>query len=582
MKSIGLSFFGILLTALVFGQTPTNISVTNPTVDAILKGNYNPTVYAPGQVVNHSTVVAGLQNNINPDSLKSSILKLATFKNRNTGADTVSAVIGIGAARRWVYSKFEDFSTASGGRLIPSYLQFNQSICGQNQHRNIFATLPGTDTADKSVIIIEVHIDSRCKDLCDTACVAEGIEDNATGTALVMELARTMSAYTFKNTIVFLVVIGEEQGLYGGNAFALYCKNSGIKVKAVLNNDVIGGIICGKTSSSPSCPGLNDIDSTQVRLFSSGSAFSDHKNLVRFIKLEYQEELLPMVLVPMQISVMTAEDRFGRGGDHKPFREQGFTAMRFTSANEHGDASNGAGYTDRQHTSDDILGIDTNSDAVIDSFFVDFNYLGRNAAINGNAAAMAAIGPDAPTFNLSQGTSNTLKVNITSEFMAPQYRIGVRTGSNTDFDTIRTITASMVDSFAVSFNKSYFISVAAVDENGVESLFATEQRLSISNTGINDLEAQGNEIELLQNTPNPFDEATAIGFIVPEKLTNQSAYISIVDLQGREVKRLPVVLKSGMNEVVYEHGYNATGVFTYQLVIAEKVMASKRMVFTAN
>jgi len=557
----------------------TNIIVTNPLAENVLKGNYDPMVLAPGNVVNHAVVAQGLQQSISPGLLKENIIKLATFKNRNTGADTVSTVTGIGAARRWVYDKFGEYSTQNEGRLIPSYLQFKQTICKQTLHKNIFAVLPGTDTADKSVIIIEGHIDSRCADVCDTACVAEGIEDNATGTALVMELARSMSAYTFKNTLVFLVVIGEEQGLYGANAFALYCKSNGIKVKAVLNNDVIGGIICGKTSSAPSCPGLNNIDSLQVRMFSYGVAQSENKNLARYVKLEYLEELLPVVSVPMQLTIMTNEDRAERGGDHIPFRQSGYRAMRFTSANEHGNASNSPGYTDRQHTSNDVLGVDTNNDLVVDSFFVDFNYLARNAAINGNAAAMAAIGPPSPTFKLSS-SGGYLKVDVTSPTDFPQYRIGVRTGTNNDFDTIRTITANRVDSFPVTTGKTYFASVASVDENGVESLFASEQRLTIP-TGLFEVNTF-NDIELLPNKPNPFDEATAIGFIIPERLADQKAHVAILDLQGREVKRFNVKLLPGMNEVIYEHGYNASGTYLYQLVIAGKVIATRQMVFTAN
>jgi Zn-dependent M28 family amino/carboxypeptidase len=133
-----------------------------------------------------------------------------------------------------VYSKFQQFSTRAENRLIPSYLQFNYLMCSQTQHRNIFAVLPGMDTTDKSLVIIEGHIDSRCAGACDTACLAEGMEDNGSGTALVMELARVMSKYSYNQTIVFLVVIGEEQGLYGAKAFADYAKQKGIKIKPCL------------------------------------------------------------------------------------------------------------------------------------------------------------------------------------------------------------------------------------------------------------------------------------------------------------------------------------------------------------
>ena len=261
------------------------------------------------------------------------------------------------------------------------------------QHRNIFAVLPGIDPDLDHIIIVEGHMDSRCAGLCDINCPAQGVEDNATGTALVLELARVMSKYSFSNTIVFMATIGEEQGLLGAEAFVQYAIQNDIPIEAVFNNDIVGGIICGETSSPPSCPGLNDIDSTQVRLFSYGDVNSAHKNLARFTKLEYTEELLPIVEVPMMLTIMSAEDRTGRGGDHIPFRQSGFSAIRFTSANEHGNANaSDPNYHDRQHTSDDILGVDTDNDQVIDSFFVDFNYLTRNTVINGVACGMAAIG----------------------------------------------------------------------------------------------------------------------------------------------------------------------------------------------
>jgi hypothetical protein len=141
------------------------------------------------------------------------------------------------------------------------------------------------------------------------------MEDNGSGTALVIELARVMSQFTFDKTIVFMTTTGEEQGLHGAEAVAFYCKFDEplIDVKAVLNNDVIGGIICGATSSEPSCPGENLIDSTQVRLFSRGNFDSPHKSLSRYIKLQYQQELLPYVQVPMLLTLMSAEDRTGRG-----------------------------------------------------------------------------------------------------------------------------------------------------------------------------------------------------------------------------------------------------------------------------
>ena len=292
-------FLLVFLVAAHLLRAQTNITSTNPLAEQIMLGTYNPATYTPVTILNNpDTIARGINTRVSPDSLHAYLEVLRTFKNRNTGSDTISTTKGIGAARRWVYSKFQQFGPP-GGRLIPSYLQFNLAICGQSQHRNIFAVLPGLDTSDKSIVVIEGHIDSRCAGLCDTACLAEGMEDNGSGTALVMELARVMSRYSYNHTIVFLIVIGEEQGLYGGKAFADYAVQKGIPVRATFNDDVIGGIICGKTSSPPGCPGLNNIDSTHVRLFSFGGFNSPHKGLARFVKLEYAEMIKPYAVVPM-------------------------------------------------------------------------------------------------------------------------------------------------------------------------------------------------------------------------------------------------------------------------------------------
>ena len=554
----------------------TNIISTNPIAEQIMLGNYNPVTYSATTLINHpDSIVKGINANINPDSLKAYIFKLASFQNRNTGADTNSLTTGIGASRKWVFSKFQEISSQNNNRLIPSYLQFDQQICSVTQHKNIFSVLPGTDTVNNQLIIIEAHIDSRCDNVCDSLCLAEGIEDNASGTALVIELARIMSKYTFKNTIVFMATIGEEQGLYGANAFAQYAINKGIQIDAVFNNDVIGGVICGQTSSAPSCPGLNDIDSLQVRLFSSGGFNSKNKQLSRFIKLEYQEELLSEVSVPMLLTIMSAEDRTGRGGDHIPFRQKGFAAMRFTSANEHGDASNGPGYTDRQHTSDDIIGVDTNNDLIIDSFFIDFNYLARNAVINGVGAAMVAIGPLSPDLNVNAINGGGLEVTITNQTQYTQYRIAIRTVTN-DWDSVYT-SPSLLDTVYPASSGVHFVSVASVDSLGIESLFSRE--VLVTPTGVEELQVEASNYELLQNRPNPFDETTIIAVKRNNLTPYQKAVIIIMDIQGKIIEELPIQLNDEVNEVVYYHGYGKVGLYSYSLVVDGKIVSTKQMVF---
>jgi len=267
----------------------TNIIVTNPVANQLLLGNYNPADYSPITVIDDpDQIVCGIRDEVSTDSLLSYLKKLSTFHTRNTGSDTVSATTGIGAARRWAYWKFQEFSAANENRLITSYLQFDKTICGMSQHRNTFTILPGSDTTDKSIIIIEAHIDSRCEVGCDITCQAHGIEDNASGSALVLELARVMSKYTFNHTLVFMLTIGEEQGLHGADAFSLYAKNNAIEIAAVQNNDIVGGIICGKTSSGPSCPFENHIDSTNVRIFSAAGL---SRGYAQFVKINHEQKL---------------------------------------------------------------------------------------------------------------------------------------------------------------------------------------------------------------------------------------------------------------------------------------------------
>jgi hypothetical protein len=404
------------------------------------------------------------------------------------------------------------------------------------------------------------------------------MEDNATGTALVVELARVMSRFAFRHTIVFVATTSEEQGLDGARAFTMYAQQHNIKIKAVLNNDVIGGIICGHTSSPPSCPGFKMIDSTQVRLFSSGGFNSFHKGLSRYIKLEYKEMQLPFVAVPMTISIMTPEDRTGRGGDHIPFRQAGFTAMRFTSANESGDANVTSGsYMDRQHTSGDSLGIDNDLDGDLDEYYVNFNYLARNTLINGNAAGMIGISPRTPDFTLT-ATPGNLQVNLTAETGYPTYRVGVRT-TTFDWDSVYTF-AGGVSSFTVPVGTTgnQIVSIASVDDKGVESMFSKELQVSVVN-GFENLISQPRSIELLQNKPNPADEATMITVLVNDQVAYKDAYITIKDINGREIQRIGIKLDTGVNEIMYDHGYNMSGTYLYTLVIDGKIIESRRMVF---
>jgi hypothetical protein len=586
-----LAFLLVSLSGLAaFSQT--SILVTSTEVDNILKGIYTPSTYQASTVINDpNTISSELLSRISPDSLKAYLFALKSFQNRNAASDTNSTTRGIGAARRWAYNKFLQFSAANEGRLKPAYLQFNigaSSICGVTRHRNIIAVLPGTQTTDKSVVLVQGHIDSRCEGGCDILCNAFGIEDNATGTALVLELARVMSKYSFRNTIVFSLNTAEEQGKYGGEAMARYFNNNSLKIKASNNNDVSGGTFCGYTSSAPSCPSYGHIDSIGLRIFSFGGFNSQHKQWARYIKLQYKEQLLSQVPVATDIRIMTAEDRTGRGGDHQPFRPYGFTAVRFTAANENGNASTGGGYVDRQHSTRDSLGRDFDSDGVEDSLYVSVHYLARNTLINGNSMAMAALSPDTITVLASVVTNNKVRVQF-SGAASPAYRVAVRSATN-DWDSVFTVVGKTVDTINVPYGSysTFFLSASAMNSSNVESLFSSEytMNLSLVTLALKDRTVNMERapdvygIKLLQNQPNPFDENTRITVMSGTDMFADRTWIIIRNLNGTVVKKFKVKLKKGINEVTYNHGFGETGTCIYSLVIDGMPLETRKMVFT--
>src|SRR5688572_3146327 len=161
-----------LLGTTVIGQT--NIYFTNSDIYNVLKGNYDPGDYMPAFPVDDPfSISQALATQINPDSMKATLIELRKFENRNTGSDTLSTTRGIGAARTWVLNKFNQYSSENFERLETGYLQFDQDVCDMTRHKNVVAVLPGSDITDPSSIIIEAHLDSRCADVCDINCLAE-------------------------------------------------------------------------------------------------------------------------------------------------------------------------------------------------------------------------------------------------------------------------------------------------------------------------------------------------------------------------------------------------------------------------
>ena len=280
--------------------------------------------------------VAGL---VKSDALKADIDKLVSFGTRHTLSSPTDPKRGVGAARAWTKSEFEAISKQCGGCLTimtPTDTVSGNRIPQPVEIVNVLAIQKGESDPNR-VVIISGHIDSRVTDVMDAEHDAPGANDDASGTAAVIEAARALSHKKFAATIVYAVLTGEEQGLYGGKLLAKTAKEQGWQVEAQLNNDIVGNV-----------EGLNGkIDRDHFRLFSEGTKASEteaeakrrrlvggendspSRNLARLVA-----ELTDAVLPEMHPKMIYRADRFGRGGDQAPLQEAGYPAIRITEAAE--------------------------------------------------------------------------------------------------------------------------------------------------------------------------------------------------------------------------------------------------------
>jgi Zn-dependent M28 family amino/carboxypeptidase len=220
------------------------------------------------QPAKKSPVVEKIVREISAKNIRTTIEKLVSFGTRNTLSDTLSEVRGIGAARRWLKSEFERYAQASNGRMTVEFFEtlspVSQRIPSPTRVVNVVATLrPGQagPSADR-IIVISGHYDNMAGSATDATSDAPGANDDGSGTAIVLELARVMSKYSFEATVVFMAVAGEEQGLLGATAWAEMARDRRLNIEAMFNNDIVGSTVAGDGTK----------ENRYVRLFSE--AFS--------------------------------------------------------------------------------------------------------------------------------------------------------------------------------------------------------------------------------------------------------------------------------------------------------------------
>ena len=313
---------------------------------------------------------------ISPDRIAETLKKLESFGTRNVHTNDDSNTHGIGAARRWIYDQFKSYSPRLEVRFDSYHVKKQGRIQKDIELVNVVAVLPGTVNKDRQVII-SGHYDTiafsgqRTEDtpLAADAARAEysnfdrpapGVTDDGSGTATVMEIARLMSQHQYDNTVVFIAFAGEEMGLIGSNLYATKAKEQNQTIDAVLNNDIIGSDISGNGFS----------DNGHVRVFSEDPIDSPSRQVARYVR-EIGERYFPA----MRVDMIFRADRFGRGGDHTPFNQNGFAAVRITTSAEN--------YAN-QHTATDTF---ANTSVP---------YTTRVAKINAAALANLALAPKPP------------------------------------------------------------------------------------------------------------------------------------------------------------------------------------------
>jgi Zn-dependent M28 family amino/carboxypeptidase len=283
---------------------------------------------------------------VSATNMENSVRKLVSFGTRHTLSDTKSNSRGIGAAQRWVKAEFDKYAKNSNGRLTAEIDFFTIKADGRrialdSQLGNVMATLKGTDPTDNRVLIISGHLDSRATDVMNATIDAPGANDDGSGVAAVLEISRIMSQREFPFTIIFVTVVGEEQGLYGARHLAEKAKAENWNIIAMLNNDMIGNSLSNGTKLR---------DNLNVRVFSETIPFLETEAEAKLRKSINRENDSPSRLLARYIKTTTSQyidqlninlvyrnDRFLRGGDHTPFSQNGFTAIRFCEMNENYD-----------------------------------------------------------------------------------------------------------------------------------------------------------------------------------------------------------------------------------------------------
>ena len=405
-------------------------------------------------------------NAVSANRIEADVTALTNFGTRHTLSDTVSQTRGIGAARRWIKSQFEKTSKACGDCLEVFYQKDlvkkgdNQRIVHDVMVVNVVAIQWGAKYPNR-FIIMSGDIDSRVSDPTDYTSDSPGANDNASGMAGTMEAARVLSNYKFDNSIIYVGLSGEEQGLYGGKGLAAFAKTQGWEIIGILNNDMIGnikgvdGVIDNREFRifSEPVPPTETEKERNARRFYGGEVDGISRQLARYVHKTtqaYMPELNPKMVYRL--------DRFGRGGHHRPFNDAGYAGIRIMEAHENYTQQHQDIRTENGIAYGDVLE------------HVDFDYARKLTAVNAINLASIAWAPPAPKeVKIGGIVEPSIKLQWSMvdgaesykiywrDTTAPQWQYSRNVGNLTQF----TLEGIVIDNF--------LFGVSSIGKNGFES-----------------------------------------------------------------------------------------------------------------
>ena len=410
-----------------------------------------------------------LAANVSADRIEKDIRRLVSFGTRHTLSETASDTRGIGAARRWIEAEFNRISADCGGCLdvftVSEVISGQPRIPDPTDVVSVVAVQRGTLDPDR-IVMMAGDIDSRVSDPLDGTSDSPGANDNASGLAGVLEASRVLSKRKFAGTIVYAALSGEEQGLFGGQILARHALQQGWRVKAVLNNDMIGniagidGVIDNGTARvfSEGTRYVESAEEARQRRFNGGEVDSASRNLARYVD-RMADEFIPNLDVMMIYRL----DRFARGGHHRPFNEVGMPAVRIMETHEH---------YNRQHQ--DLRtenGVEYGD--VIDG--VDFDYARKLTSLNVvTLAGMAS----APPFPAGVSIEGAVQPSTTLHWTIPQgkaaenlagYRVYWRLTTDAQWTRSRDVGKVQTYTLENVVIDNFFFGVASVSTDGYES-----------------------------------------------------------------------------------------------------------------